>query len=92
MKFRKKIIEVDAIVWNGSNAKEIQELLGFAKETSLYQESLLKIKTRNNMSVYASIGNYIVKDGDDVDIYSKEDFNKNFIKNTKQIKEDLKNE
>lgn len=87
MKFKRKVNTVDAIQWTGDNVQEIKELLrDFPVKKS---NENLKIKVNGN-NFYVFKENYIILEGQNVMILSKEDFNKTFEEVTKQIKKTVK--
>lgn len=67
MRYRKKPVEVEAIVWNGSNVDEIKVFCGESAHFDIQTmdatnetHHFLYINTREG-KMYASIGDYIIK-------------------------------
>lgn len=65
MRYRKKPVEVDAIVWNGSNVDEIKEFCKGAErfETVDTNGNIIHFLYINTLEgkMYASVGDYIIK-------------------------------
>ena len=59
MKYRKKPVVIDAILWSGENEKEVMDFMKW-RNASYDKKNGLRIYTLEG-TLYASVGDYIIK-------------------------------
>ena len=82
MRYRNKRKYIDAIQWTGENKEECLEFLGI--NFFEFRDNETRIVFDSNYDDWiASIGDYIIKDGeDDFYVYKAENFEREYVKDT----------
>lgn len=77
--YLRKDLYVKAIMWNGTNMRKVQELLGWRVQMELLSDYRLQIEYMNKKMVAKPL-DYVMREGKEIKVMKANDFDKIFTK------------